>query len=76
MKVTVDDESMIVEIDSTIKLVDLISGLKNLLGDDWKKYSIQQRWSNYYYPNHLPIIYHDVNPVPEWNLPSITCTTN
>ena len=50
MKVTIDTERKVVEIDSATNIKDLIDGLKDLLGDEWKEYSVEQRFNNWSYP--------------------------
>lgn len=61
MKVTIDTDRKVIEIDSTIKLVDLIDELKELLGKDWKEYSIEQKYNWTYWPSYptYPITYTD-----------------
>jgi hypothetical protein len=50
MKLTIDTDRKVIEIDQAINLKDLIKGLKKLLGDDWEEYSIEQRITWNYYP--------------------------
>lgn len=58
MRVTIDTDRKVVEIDSLVNVKDLIDGLKALLGDKWKEYSIESKsgWYYPYYPNS-PITY-------------------
>jgi len=50
MKVTVDTDQKLVEIDDSCNIVDLIEGLKGLLGKEWKEYSIVQKTNYWTYP--------------------------
>ena len=53
MKLTIDTDRKVIEIDQTIKIKDLLKGLKELLGNEWEKYSIEQRIHYYpYYPSY------------------------
>ena len=77
MKLTIDTDRKVIEIDQTIKIVDLIEELKVLLGKDWKEYSIEQKW-NYW---NFPLVTYTTGnglfvPDPMFDTPGITCTTN
>jgi len=50
MKITIDTDRKVIEIDQAINLKDFIKGLKKMLGSDWEEYSIEQRTPWYYYP--------------------------
>ena len=51
MKILIDTELKTIKIEQPIMLKDLVKGLKELLGDEWKEYSIEQAWTYYpYYP--------------------------
>jgi len=58
MKLTIDTDRKVIEIDQAINLKDLIKGLKKLLGSDWEEYFIEQRTPWYYYPWHPGITYY------------------
>ena len=69
MKLTIDTDRKVIEIDQTIKIKDLLKGLKELLGDDWEKYSIEQRI--HYYP-YTPFITYTNSDYPsyiDYNIP-------
>ena len=67
MKVTVDTERKVIEIDEAVNIADLIKGLEELLGKDWKEYAIEQKTEWMYpwvYPTHptypsYPVTYTD-----------------
>ena len=66
MKLTIDTERKVIEIDQAVNLKDLIKGLKKLLGDEWEEYSIEQRESMNYWPYYpYPVTYTDNTP-PFW----------
>ena len=50
MKLTIDTERKVIEVESTVKVGDLIEALKQLLGKDWEEYSIEQKWTYWNYP--------------------------
>ena len=71
MKITIDTERKVIELEATVKFEDLIEELKELLGKEWKEYSIEQSWGKWtypvypYYPITYPTLYdNDINSSP------------
>lgn len=67
MKVTIDTERKVVEIDCATNIKDLIDGLKGLLGDEWKEYSVEQKFNSYSWP-YWPIYPYYTYTTPDYTL--------
>ena len=50
MKVTIDTDCKIIEIEQCVNVAELIEWLKTILGKEWKEYSIQQKYIPYNFP--------------------------
>ena len=58
MKLTLDTDRKVIEIDEAVNIAELIEELKTLFGKEWRAYSIEQRitWSYPYVP-YIPPTY-------------------
>lgn len=77
MKLTIDTDRKVIEIDEAINLKDLVNGLKKLLGDEWDEYSIVQRTGYTYWPWYPPYVTYTDNPTPvyvDYNTPMTSLT--
>jgi len=50
MRLTIDTERKVIEIESTLNMGDLIEVMKSLIGKEWKDYSIETKTVCWAYP--------------------------
>lgn len=77
MKLTIDTETKTIEFEHSIKLLDLIEQLKQML-PDWKSYTINS-YPCYNYPSQIYPLYHWSTPTSgTFTIPidNSICTTN
>ena len=56
MKITIDTDRKVVEVDYAVNLKELVTGLKSFLGDEWKEYSIEAKANYCTYPYYTRIL--------------------